>query len=303
LNRLRLVQIAQHVLGQHRYRPAGDDGKSVRDDTAIDCLEDDEERRRGETAVRVKYDARLYGPRRPGQKEPLSIAFLKKYVAFAKQRFAAPELTSEATEAIAEYYAELRNSAEVKALPVTVRSLETIIRLSCAHAKVRLSAYVEAVDVEEVQVLVDTIMKSDPSAQETRKARREDGRTKRARGEGGGEEEEEEAEAEAGSDEEGAGAGEDEAINNAEADVEMASPGAGAGWSRGAAGASLREAIAGVVQELGHANSTAASVTGIAAVLKARAVAAPREEIVRVLQELHDAEKIVLEGEEFFLAS
>jgi hypothetical protein len=36
----------------------------------------------------------------------------------------------------AEYYADLRNSQEVKALPVTVRSLETIIRLSCAHAKV-----------------------------------------------------------------------------------------------------------------------------------------------------------------------
>lgn len=36
-----------------------------------------------------------------------------------------------------EYYADLRNSQEVKALPVTVRTLETIIRLSCAHAKAR----------------------------------------------------------------------------------------------------------------------------------------------------------------------
>lgn len=36
----------------------------------------------------------------------------------------------------AEYYADLRNSQDVKALPVTVRTLETIIRLSCAHAKV-----------------------------------------------------------------------------------------------------------------------------------------------------------------------
>ena len=33
--------------------------------------------------------------------EPLSLPFLKKYIAFAKQRFAAPELTPEASDAIA----------------------------------------------------------------------------------------------------------------------------------------------------------------------------------------------------------
>jgi hypothetical protein len=31
-------------------------------------LEEDEERERGITPVYVKYDARLYGPRKPGQK-------------------------------------------------------------------------------------------------------------------------------------------------------------------------------------------------------------------------------------------
>lgn len=99
-------------------------------------LEEDEDRERGITPMYVRYDARLYGPRQPGKREPLSIPFLKKYVAFAKQRFAAPELTPEASDAIAEYYADLRTSPEVKALPVTVRTLETLIRLSCAHAKV-----------------------------------------------------------------------------------------------------------------------------------------------------------------------
>ena len=33
--------------------------------------------------------------------EPLSLPFLKKYIAFAKQRFAAPELSPEASDAIA----------------------------------------------------------------------------------------------------------------------------------------------------------------------------------------------------------
>jgi DNA replication licensing factor MCM3 len=81
-------------------------------------------RESGVTPMYVKYDARLYGPRVAGQREPLSLPFLKKYVAFAKQRFSAPELTEEASEAIAEYYAELRNSQEVKALPVTVSIAE-----------------------------------------------------------------------------------------------------------------------------------------------------------------------------------
>ena len=37
----------------------------------------------------------------PVPQEPLSLPFLKKYIAFAKQRFAAPELTPEASDAIA----------------------------------------------------------------------------------------------------------------------------------------------------------------------------------------------------------
>jgi DNA replicative helicase MCM subunit Mcm2 (Cdc46/Mcm family) len=36
--------------------------------------------------------------------EPLSLPFLKKYIAFAKQRFAAPELTPEASDAIAGWW-------------------------------------------------------------------------------------------------------------------------------------------------------------------------------------------------------
>lgn len=37
----------------------------------------------------------------PLPQEPLSLPFLKKYLAFAKQRFAAPELSPEASDAIA----------------------------------------------------------------------------------------------------------------------------------------------------------------------------------------------------------
>ena len=49
------------------------------------------------------------------------------------------ELTGEAMEVIGDYYAELRSQADNNALPITVRTLETIIRLSTAAAKARLS--------------------------------------------------------------------------------------------------------------------------------------------------------------------
>lgn len=46
------------------------------------------------------------------------------------------QLTQEANEQIADYYTELRATSGDRALPVTVRSLETIVRLASAHAKV-----------------------------------------------------------------------------------------------------------------------------------------------------------------------
>ena len=49
------------------------------------------------------------------------------------------ELTGGAMEVIGDYYAELRAQADTNALPITVRTLETIIRLSTAAAKARLS--------------------------------------------------------------------------------------------------------------------------------------------------------------------
>lgn len=51
------------------------------------------------------------------------------------------QLTDEATQAIAEYYSQLRGepSTDEDSLPITVRTLETIIRLSIAVGKCRLS--------------------------------------------------------------------------------------------------------------------------------------------------------------------
>ena len=34
----------------------------------------------------VKYDRKLHGPKQPGQKDPLSVTFLKKFIKTAKSR-------------------------------------------------------------------------------------------------------------------------------------------------------------------------------------------------------------------------
>jgi DNA replicative helicase MCM subunit Mcm2 (Cdc46/Mcm family) len=55
-----------------------------------------------------------------------------------------PELSEGAREFIANRYAEMRCRQDERTLPVTARTLETVIRLASAHAKARLSNTVEA---------------------------------------------------------------------------------------------------------------------------------------------------------------
>ena len=72
----------------------------------------------------------------------LAPEFVKKYLEIAKCM--KPSLTEEACEMIGEEYSKLRSqdfeSSDVaRTQPVTARALETLIRLSTAHAKARLS--------------------------------------------------------------------------------------------------------------------------------------------------------------------
>lgn len=68
-------------------------------------------------------------------------------------------LFQEAADAISEEYARLRSVADVtegsaKTIPITARTLETLIRISTAHAKCRLSKKIEARDAEAAIELI-----------------------------------------------------------------------------------------------------------------------------------------------------
>ena len=75
---------------------------------------------------------------------------LKKYISYAKQKYN-PLLTDEAVKAMKDFYVGLRNMPQIgdgpsKPIPIGARQLEAIVRLSEAHARMRLSNTVEVKD-------------------------------------------------------------------------------------------------------------------------------------------------------------
>ena len=83
--------------------------------------------------------------------------FIKKYIAYSKQNYN-PVLTDEAQEEIKEYYVKMRSTGDeegaYKAIPISARQLEALIRLSEASARVRLSTKVLKSDARRAIELV-----------------------------------------------------------------------------------------------------------------------------------------------------
>jgi DNA replication licensing factor MCM4 len=79
----------------------------------------------------------------------LDMSVLRDYIAYAKE-FIHPRLSPEASLRLISAYAEMRKVGAGKGIiSAYPRQLESLIRLSEAHAKARLSEIVEVVDVEE----------------------------------------------------------------------------------------------------------------------------------------------------------
>lgn len=87
----------------------------------------------------------------------LTKEFLRKYIHYARNRVK-PTLSDEAMDAISVAYADMRSKQTPKNLPITARSLETIIRLASAHAKSRLSNTVSEYDVEEILDIMNYVL-------------------------------------------------------------------------------------------------------------------------------------------------
>ncbi|THZ82749.1 DNA replication licensing factor mcm3 [Aureobasidium pullulans] len=178
-------QVSEHVLRMHRYRqPGTEEGAPVREQATQSLgvgLEEEADTDKT-SEVYEKFNVMLHAGvtvtvgRGPGRKvEVLSIPFIKKYIQYAKSRVK-PILTSGAANHIIATYSSLRNdeieSNQRKTSPMTARTLETLIRLSTAHAKSRLSNRVEQKDAEVAEGILRFALFKEVAEDERRKRRK-----------------------------------------------------------------------------------------------------------------------------------
>ncbi|CAH8842025.1 unnamed protein product [Trichobilharzia szidati] len=183
--------IAEHVLRIHRYRNPGEqEGEALplqcathllttgadplsagpRDDHDEEDVELDGTRRQEEDQVYEQQDEFLL-PSRGRKQDQLTMKFLQKYIHVARQL--KPQLTKEAASILAEKYCDLRAQESSEGIgrpgrgdqnrmrrtqPITARSLETLIRLSTAHAKARMSKTVTKKDAEAAVQLISFVL-------------------------------------------------------------------------------------------------------------------------------------------------
>ncbi|KAI9493808.1 MCM2/3/5 family-domain-containing protein [Zychaea mexicana] len=149
--------ISEHVLGMHRFIPAGlEEGAPIREQIDEIMDTDANEQDANDEDIYEKFNRLLHAnvqQQNSGNARPkiLKSTFLKKYLFYAKNRIT-PTLTKRATDTIINEYTSLRNDKDEdsrkKTAPITARTLETLIRLSTAHAKARLSNKIEDKDAK-----------------------------------------------------------------------------------------------------------------------------------------------------------
>ncbi|KAG4098872.1 MCM-domain-containing protein [Neocallimastix lanati (nom. inval.)] len=108
----------------------------------------------------INRDANNFG------KDIIPIEVFSKYISYARNHIN-PVINDEAAEKLVKNYSELRQSnsisnrhGEQKTVAATTRQLESMIRLSEAHARMRFSNTVEIADVDEAYRLIRTAMQS-----------------------------------------------------------------------------------------------------------------------------------------------
>jgi len=103
--------------------------------------------------------------REPTSKKPeIESALLRKYIAYAKQH-CYPTLTIGALEEIKNFYISLRSAAataegEIKAIPISARQLEALVRLAEASARIKLSDKVTKKDAQRAIALLKSCMEA-----------------------------------------------------------------------------------------------------------------------------------------------
>lgn len=156
-------KIAERVILNHRFKkPSEKLAVNIDHDDVLvepELEEDIEEKGKVYENDFNSYIAGQVKETAPGE-EILNRTFLKKYLSYAKSSIV-PVMDEEAVEFLSSSYSLLRlkgeepDQAKEKKLPITARTLETLIRLGTAHAKLRLSQTVTVEDMQEALKLLN----------------------------------------------------------------------------------------------------------------------------------------------------
>ena len=149
-------KISEKVLDNHMFTI---DAAKFGDDAEDKVIEPEiklEENKK--TTMYEKYNPRA---KSDNNNNILTKEFLRKYIYYAKSKIN-PSLTREATDYISKSWTNIREKSvseewKGKTIPVTVRTLESLIRLATAYAKARLSQKVEKQDaLNAVELLTNS---------------------------------------------------------------------------------------------------------------------------------------------------
>ncbi|OQS00201.1 DNA replication licensing factor MCM3 [Thraustotheca clavata] len=160
--------ISDHVLRMHRYVIPGQEGIPLSFEVSSTDHQNNISNDQSNESIFQKFDPLLHGNLsktshlKDNGTGVLTLGFLKKFIFYAKTRFQ-PVLTDAAIDVISEGYAELRSQQTARTLPVTARTLETLIRLASAHAKARLSKHIELIDAKRAMALMNFALYNEAS--------------------------------------------------------------------------------------------------------------------------------------------
>ena len=105
--------------------------------------------------------------------EPLPHEVLRKYVVYARNT-CHPRINKIDKEKVVDFYTQLRQAAmRSGGLPLTVRHLESILRMACANAKMRLSPVVSSTDFDfAISTMLESFIQSQKHAVATNLCKR-----------------------------------------------------------------------------------------------------------------------------------
>lgn len=86
---------------------------------------------------------------------------LKKYIMYAK-RYVHPKLNEIDKEKVTSFYADIRKeSSVIGGIPIAVRHIESVLRMSEANAKMHLRDYVRSDDIDlAIEMLLESFLQT-----------------------------------------------------------------------------------------------------------------------------------------------